>query len=58
MSNLKTGIINSTKYREPASERLGRSERQREAAHKREDAACMGRAEKWGLAPGSSHRKD
>ena len=40
-SDPNTGRTNSTtKYRkEPASERLGRSERQREAAHRREGAA-------------------
>ena len=58
-SNLKTARRNSTsKYREEAaSEMLRRSERQREAAHRREGAVHVERAEKWALTPGTSHRK-
>ena len=49
-SNLKTGGRNSTtKYREEAaSERLGRSKRQREAACRREGAALHGESREMG----------
>lgn len=56
-SNPRTGRRNpTTKYREEAaSERLGRSEMWMEAVHRKEGAVHGERAEKWALAPGSSH---
>lgn len=53
---MKIGRTNSTtKYREAASEKLGREEMQKEAASKKEGTVCTERAEKQAMAPGSSH---
>lgn len=58
--SLKTGRTKFTnKYRkEAASENLGRSERQTEAAHRREGAVHLEKAKKQALTPGNSHGKD
>ena len=36
----------------------GRSESEREAVHRRDETAHRNKAEKYALAPGSSHRED
>ena len=54
MKTCRTNFTDTYKE-EAASERLGRSEMWTEAAHRKEGAVHGERAEKWALAPGSSH---
>lgn len=59
-SDLKSGRIKTTiKHMEEAvAERLGSSERQRDAAHRRDGAGCVESAEKWALTPEGSPGED